>query len=129
MHCDVVCQYQKNTFTCSIIDVCLTAAVTSVRLPSRFTTLKSACVVQVLQLLPLSRLLLVAPSNLAADLLAQRLLGSGRPQSEMLRVRASCQSCTSSIGQEGWNQAGVSVSVVFLARSGVIPCDLYAALY
>jgi hypothetical protein len=32
--------------------------------------------------------LLVAPSNLAADLLAQRLLGSGCPPSEMLRVCA-----------------------------------------
>lgn len=41
-----------------------------------------------LRLLPESRLLLVAPSNLAADLLAQRLLGSGRPKSEMLRVCA-----------------------------------------
>jgi hypothetical protein len=44
-------------------------------------------VVQVLRLLPQSRLLLVAPSNLAADLLAQRLLESGRPKSEMMRVR------------------------------------------
>lgn len=41
-----------------------------------------------LRLLPESRLLLVAPSNLAADLLAQRLLGSGRPKSQMLRVCA-----------------------------------------
>ncbi|WIA14327.1 hypothetical protein OEZ85_002857 [Tetradesmus obliquus] len=43
---------------------------------------------QVLKLLPRSRLLLVAPSNLAADLLAQRLLASGRPKSEMLRICA-----------------------------------------
>ncbi|KAF6260076.1 hypothetical protein COO60DRAFT_1700525 [Scenedesmus sp. NREL 46B-D3] len=35
---------------------------------------------QVLKLLPSSRLLLVSPSNLAADLLAQRLLQSGRPK-------------------------------------------------
>jgi hypothetical protein len=41
-----------------------------------------------LRLLPSSRLLLVAPSNLAADLLAQRLLNSGRPKSEVLRVCA-----------------------------------------
>uniref|UniRef100_A0A383WFR0 RNA helicase n=1 Tax=Tetradesmus obliquus TaxID=3088 RepID=A0A383WFR0_TETOB len=43
---------------------------------------------QVLKLLPSSRLLLVAPSNLAADLLAQRLLAAGRPKSEMLRICA-----------------------------------------
>jgi hypothetical protein len=43
---------------------------------------------QVLKLLPSSRVLLVAPSNLAADLLAQRLLSSGRPKSEMMRVCA-----------------------------------------
>lgn len=43
---------------------------------------------QVLRLRPESRVLLVAPSNLAADLLAQRLLGSGRPKSDMLRVCA-----------------------------------------
>jgi hypothetical protein len=48
----------------------------------------AAAAVQVLRLLPESRLLLVAPSNLAADLLAQRLLGSGRPKSELLRVCA-----------------------------------------
>jgi hypothetical protein len=42
----------------------------------------------VLKLLPSSRLLLVAPSNLAADLLAQRLLKSGCPKSEMLRICA-----------------------------------------
>jgi hypothetical protein len=43
---------------------------------------------QVLRLLPSSRLLLVAPSNLVADLLVQRLLRSGRPKSEVLRVCA-----------------------------------------
>jgi len=43
---------------------------------------------QLLALQPSSRLLLVAPSNLAADLLALRLLQSGRPASEMLRVCA-----------------------------------------
>jgi hypothetical protein len=42
----------------------------------------------VLRLLPESRLLLVAPTNLAADLLAQRLLASGRPKSELVRVCA-----------------------------------------
>lgn len=43
---------------------------------------------QLLALQPSSCLLLVAPSNLAADLLALRLLQSGRPASEMLRVCA-----------------------------------------
>lgn len=43
---------------------------------------------QVLALQHSSRVLLVAPSNLAADLLALRLLEAGRPQSEMLRVCA-----------------------------------------
>lgn len=43
---------------------------------------------QVLKLQPSARLLLVAPSNLAADLLAQRLLQAGRPKSEMMRVCA-----------------------------------------
>jgi hypothetical protein len=95
-------------------------------LPTRFTTPKSARVVQVLRLLPLSRLLLVAPSNLAADLLAQRLLGSGRPQSEMLRVRASCHFCTSSIQRRRVESDG-NIGV-FLAHSGIVPCDLYAAL-
>lgn len=48
----------------------------------------TCCNPQVLRLLPDSRLLLAAPSNLAADLLALRLLQSGRPKSEMLRVCA-----------------------------------------
>lgn len=43
---------------------------------------------QVLRHDPTSRLLLVAPSNLAADLLAQRLMRAGRPRSELLRVCA-----------------------------------------
>eukprot|EP00775_Hariotina_reticulata_P012972 gene12972-13101_t len=38
--------------------------------------------------LPTARLLLVAPSNLAADLLADRLLSAGCPPSSMLRVCA-----------------------------------------
>lgn len=45
-------------------------------------------VLQVLRYHPTSRLLLVAPSNLAADLLAQRLIKAGRPKSELLRVCA-----------------------------------------
>lgn len=36
--------------------------------------------------LPAARLLLVAPSNLAADLLAERLLKAGCPKSCLLRV-------------------------------------------
>eukprot|EP00878_Enallax_costatus_P003269 GHUV01003472.1.p1 GENE.GHUV01003472.1~~GHUV01003472.1.p1 ORF type:complete len:563 (+),score=190.19 GHUV01003472.1:2226-3914(+) len=43
---------------------------------------------QVLRKVEGSRLLLVAPSNLAADLLAQRLIKAGRPKSEILRVCA-----------------------------------------
>jgi hypothetical protein len=43
---------------------------------------------QVLRLQPSSRVLLMAPSNNAADLLAQRLLAAGRPRSEMARVHA-----------------------------------------
>lgn len=42
---------------------------------------------QVLKLFD-TRLLLVAPSNLAVDLLAHRLLAAGRPKSEMMRVCA-----------------------------------------
>lgn len=52
-----------------------------------------------LRLLPQSRLLLVAPSNLAADLLAQRLLESGRPKSEMMRVRGIVDGTTAPGGQ------------------------------
>jgi hypothetical protein len=47
----------------------------------------AACT-QVLKLHPSSRLLLIAPSNNAADLLAERLLAAGRPKSEMARVQA-----------------------------------------
>lgn len=43
---------------------------------------------QVLRVHASSRLLLVAPSNSAADLLALRVLDAGRPSSELLRVHA-----------------------------------------
>ncbi len=43
---------------------------------------------QVLRVYPSSKLLLAAPSNDAADLLALRLLGAGRPKSEILRINA-----------------------------------------
>jgi hypothetical protein len=49
---------------------------------------------QVLALMPRvrtdlgARLLLVAPSNTAADMLAERLLGTGMPKSQLLRVCA-----------------------------------------
>ena len=47
-------------------------------------------IVQVLRTSPSSRVLVCAPSNSAADLLALRVLGptGGRPKSEMLRVNA-----------------------------------------
>jgi hypothetical protein len=50
----------------------------------------AAAAAQVLRLDPSARLLLVAPSNTAADQLASRLMGpgGGRPRSEVLRVNA-----------------------------------------
>jgi hypothetical protein len=35
-----------------------------------------------------SRLLLIAPSNSAADLLAERMLNAGTPRSELARINA-----------------------------------------
>ena len=45
-------------------------------------------IIQVLRATPSSRVLICAPSNSAADLLALRVLAGGRPSSEMLRINA-----------------------------------------
>ena len=45
-------------------------------------------IIQVLRAKATNHVLICAPSNSAADLLALRVLGGGRPKSEMLRINA-----------------------------------------